>query len=543
MSLTPYIEDCGGVENIARVLVPDERLIFEVRNPALLQRKIAGGSFNDTLSQITYRSFPTPASEELLALGRGIARHQLAMAEDFIPPVECDYRPQWHVSPPKGLLNDPNGFIYHNGEYHLFYQWYPFSCAHKDKHWAHLTSTDLINWQWQPVPLTPSDWFDSHGVFSGHAVSNGEELMLFYTGNVRIDEQRDRHTTQCVAVSKDGIQFEKKGPVIFDLPPQVTPHCRDPKIVRHNNQWLMLLGAQRDDLKGRLAVYKSTDLMNWTFHKLCGDEMGDFGYMWECPDMFELNDQLLAVVGPQGIAAESEHHTIPHHNGIAKAVLSDDGDITLSEFRYLDHGFDFYAPQTLETADGRRVISGWMGLPDEDDHPSVDSGWIHQLTMLREMRFVDGKLLQMPIEEMKSLRGDQHELNLNNSGVDLQTKSYELTTTLEWGSTLSLFKGEEYQLDIRLDSESRTLFLDRSKTELRQGDKVRELALQDSDQVELQIFADTSSVEIFINQGEFVMSSRVFTPKQATGIALKGQAQLDIWTLNAADKPFAGKMA
>jgi beta-fructofuranosidase len=271
--------------------------------------------------------------------------------------------------------------------------------------------------------------------------------------------------------------------------------------------------------------------------------MGDFGYMWECPDMFELNEQLLVVVGPQGIESDSQHHTIPHHNGIAKAVLSDDGDITLSEFRNLDHGFDFYAPQTMLTADGRRVISGWMGLPDEDDHPSVDSGWIHQLTMLREMKFVDGKLIQMPIEEMTSLRGEQHKLSLNNSGADLQTKSFDLTTTLEWGSTLSLFKGEAHQLDIRLDSESRTLFLDRSKTEVRQGDKVRELALTDSEQVELRILADTSSVEIFINQGEFVMSSRVFTPKQATGIVLEGQAQLDIWTLNAADKPFADKMA
>ena len=384
MSLNQFIEDCGGIENIARVLIPDERLIFEVRNPELLKGSASEQEFNEVLSQVTYREFTRPTANELMEVGKGIAKQQLAMAEDFIRPDDCDYRPDWHVSPPKGLINDPNGFIYHNGEYHLFYQWYPYACEHKDKYWAHLTSKDLINWQWQPVPLTPSDWFDSHGVFSGHAVSNGEELMLFYTGNVRIDEQRDRHTKQCLAVSKDGIHFEKKGPVIFDLPPQVTPHCRDPKVVKHNDQWLMLLGAQREDLKGRLAVYKSDDLLNWSFHKLCGDEMGDFGYMWECPDLFDLNDQLFAVVGPQGIESESEHHTIPHHNGIAKAELNDQADIVLSEFRHLDHGFDFYAPQSMLTPDGRRVMSGWMGLPDEVNHPSCDNGWLHQLTALRD---------------------------------------------------------------------------------------------------------------------------------------------------------------
>ncbi len=543
MLLAPFIEDCGGIENVVRVLLPDERLIVEVRNPTLIRNKIADSQFNKRLSQITYRTFPALTSDELLNLGKDIAKHQLAMAEDFTVPVECDYRPLWHVSPPRGLLNDPNGFIYHNGEYHLFYQWHPFSCEHKDKYWAHLSSQDLINWQWKPVPLTPSDWFDCYGVFSGHAVSLDDELMLFYTGNVRVGEQRDRHTTQCLAVSKDGIHFEKKGPVIVDLPPQVTPHCRDPKIIKHNNEWLMLLGAQRDDLKGRLAVYKSSDLYNWSFYKLCGDELGDFGYMWECPDMFKLGEQLFVVIGPQGIKSGSPHHTIPHHNGITKAALSKDGNITLSEFRNLDYGFDFYAPQTMQTCDGRRVMSGWMGLPDEDNQPTTDNGWLHQLTVLREIVFMDGHLLQMPIKEMQSLRREQHVLNLNNSGFDLQTKAYELTTTLKWGSTLSLFKDEDNQLDICLDSDTRTLLLDRTKTELRQGDTIRELTLEECDQVELRIWADTSSVEIFINQGEFVMSSRVYTPKQATGIWLKGQAKLDIWTLNPASKPFAQQMS
>ena len=544
MSLARFIEDCGGIQNIARVLVPDERLILEVRDPALVREAHSREAihsereFDSALSQVGYAKPADLTDSELLDLGMSITRQQLAMAEDFIVPVECDYRPGWHVSPPRGLLNDPNGFIYHNGEYHLFYQWYPFSCEHKDKHWAHLTSKDLINWHWQPIALTPSDWFDSHGVFSGHAVSKGEELMLFYTGNTRIGEERDRHTTQCLAVSSDGIHFHKKGPVIFDLPPWVTPHCRDPKIVKHNDKWLMLLGVQREDLKGRLAIYKSDDLINWDFYKLCGDEFGDFGYMWECPDLFELSDQMFAVIGPQGIDSPSEHHTVPHHNGIVRAVLDDEGDIQMSQFQHLDHGFDFYAPQTMLTADGRRVLSGWMGLPDEVDHPSCDSGWIHQLTAIRELKLLDGKLIQQPIGEIERLYGDRLNLSLNNSGVELASKSYDLRATLDWGSTLSLFKDADYQLDIRLDKESKTLFLDRGKTEIRQGDTVREISLGECEQVELRLLADTSSVELFINQGEFVMSSRVFTPKDAKAVYLQGRAELDIRMLNPSSRPF-----
>jgi beta-fructofuranosidase len=141
------------------------------------------------------------------------------------------------------LLNNPNGFIYHQWQYHFSYQWHPYPWVHKDKYWAHLTSKDLVNWQWQPVAFTPSDWFDSHGVFSGHAVSHYDRLMLFYTGNTRVGEQRDRHITQCLATSTDGLHFIKHGPVVPELPPGVTAHYRDPKIIRYHDRWLMLLGV------------------------------------------------------------------------------------------------------------------------------------------------------------------------------------------------------------------------------------------------------------------------------------------------------------
>lgn len=540
-SVSDLVTMLGGQANITRVLYPNKQLVIEVNDLALIHNSLPRHSLEEVLGkpQLTF-SMPEHFDEaSLLELGCVIADQQKRLAAEASQPTACQHRPSWHVSPPNGLLNDPNGFIYHQGKYHLFYQWYPHDCVHKDKYWAHLTSSDLINWVWQPLALTPSDWFDSHGVFSGHALSQGKQLMLFYTGNTRIGNQRDRHTTQCLAVSDDGIHFKKLGPVIPELPDGVTPHIRDPKIVRHGDHWLMLLGAQTTELKGRLAVYRSQDLHNWEFVALCGDEMGDFGYMWECPDLFELDGEHFAVVGPQGIESESALHTIPHHNGYAKAQLDIDGKITLSDFGNLDKGFDFYAPQTLLAADGRRILSGWMGLPDEINHPSTDNGWVHQLTALRELSNKAGRLIQMPIAEIETLYQDKQRFILDSSSYhQLNNKAFDMSVELDWGSELRLHAKDDQYVSIRLDEATRTLLLDRTHTLIREGDTQREVALT-SDKVALRILSDESSLEIFVNGGEQVLTSRVFTDKDATAIELiGGLANFVLFPLNAASAPF-----
>ncbi|WP_028865983.1 glycoside hydrolase family 32 protein [Psychromonas aquimarina] len=534
MSLLSIIEECGGISNVVRVLNPDSRIIVEVRDVDLLSAQAKQQTYNEALKQLTYSKNIAADKKELelqlLQAGRLLTQQQLLDSAPYTQEVECEFRPAWHISPPQGLLNDPNGFIYHQGLYHLFYQWYPYACVHKDKYWAHLTSKDLINWERQPVALTPSDWFDSHGVFSGHALSHDEQLMLFYTGNVRIDKQRDRHTTQCLATSEDGINFTKHGPVVPDLPPGVTAHCRDPKIIRHNDHWLMLLGVQREDNIGRLAVYQSEDLKNWTFLTLCGDELGDFGYMWECPDFFNLNNQDFIVVGPQGIESDSPSHTVAHHNGIVKAKFSKNGQVLLSDFQNLDHGFDFYAPQSLQTPDGRRIMSAWMGLPDEVDHPSSDNGWIHQLTALRELTYENGRLIQKPLKELQKLRLKPLSVPPQAKSFDLESKTFELKVSMAWGSSLRLHQWEQGYCEIRLDKAVNTLFLDRSNTLNREGDKLRELVLTDSDSVQLQILSDNSSLEIFINNGEAVMSARIFSAPDATRFSREGLVDIvDCW--------------
>lgn len=199
----------------------------------------------------------------------------------------------------------------------------------------------------------------------------------------------------------------------------------------------MILGAQTTALEGRLAVYHSPDLIHWTFDKLYGDELAPFGYMWECPDWFTLGDESFLVFGPQGIKDDNPHHTIGHQNRIFRMTLDEHDAFHFIEGWQLDAGFDFYAPQSMQTPDGRRVMVGWMGLPDEVNQPSCEDGWIHQLTTLRELRWQDGRIVQAPAQEMKNLRGAEQALTLSNTPINLGTKSFELQLTLPWGVSYS----------------------------------------------------------------------------------------------------------
>ncbi|MBF9000837.1 glycoside hydrolase family 32 protein [Vibrio nitrifigilis] len=540
MSLIDLIELAGGETNIRRILAPKGKVIVAVHNDELvrpLPESITAQTVLGELQLSTARGEVT--DEELQTVGESIAQHQREQVEPYLQPTESHYRPQWHISPPQGLVNDPNGFIYHKGEYHLFYQWYPYACEHKDKHWVHLKSQDLINWHHQSIALTPSDWFDSHGVFSGHAVSQDDGLWLFYTGNVRIGEQRDRQTTQCMAFAADGLNFKKHGPVIRELPPGVTEHIRDPKLVFANDKWFMLLGAQTTDLQGRLAVYHSEDLVHWTYDRLYGDELAPFGYMWECPDWFKLGDEQFIVFGPQGIEDSNPNHTIGHQNRIFRMSLDQDDALHLIEGWQLDAGFDFYAPQSMEAADGRRLMIGWMGLPDEVNQPSCDHGWIHQLTTLRELYWQDGKVKQRPAKELAELRGDKVNITVDNKAIDLGTKSVELHLNLAWGSELQLMQNSDYHVSLVADAEKGVLRFDRHQTEIREGDVIRELPLE-SDTIALTILADNSSLEIFINDGEKVMTGRVFTPQDATNIRLVSGEPISMsyYPLKAARAPY-----
>lgn len=210
--------------------------------------------------------------------------------------------PQWHPAPVTGLMNDPNGFIWFAGRYHLFYQWNPLGCDHRYKCWGHWSSADLVHWQHEPMALMPDEEYDRNGCYSGSAVDNNGVLTLCYTGNVKFDDG-GRTAWQCLAVQNDDGTFAKLGPVL-PLPDGYTGHVRDPKVWWHDGLWYMVLGAQDRQQRGKVLLFTSADLHTWAS---CGEIAGhgvngltDAGYMWECPDLFELDGTHVLICCPQG---------------------------------------------------------------------------------------------------------------------------------------------------------------------------------------------------------------------------------------------------
>ena len=286
------------------------------------------------------------------------------------------HRQRFHLQPPVGWLNDPNGLCVYSGQYHAFFQYGPFDVNGGVKHWGHAVSTDLLHWEQLPVMLYPDEPFDCHGAYSGSALVEDGTMYLYYTGNVKhpgnfdyIKEGRGHNV--CLAVSKDGVTLDSKQCLLTnrDYPAGLTCHVRDPKVFAYEGRYYMVLGARTLEDKGEVLVLESTDKLRWThINTLTTPE--PFGYMWECPDLFCLDGQWYLAVSPQGIQCQNVY-------GCGWFAIYGDwrGDCTLSEFHELDAGFDYYAPQSFVDGNGCRIQIGWIQpVPGADAAGTGDSG-------------------------------------------------------------------------------------------------------------------------------------------------------------------------
>lgn len=450
--------------------------------------------------------------------------------------IEKDpYRLRFHLMPPVGLLNDPNGFIQFNDTYHLFYQWNPFETSHGAKFWGHYTSTDLINWQHEQIALAPSEWYEKNGCYSGSAVEHEGKMVLFYTGNVK-DEQGNRETYQCMAVSEDGYSFEKKGPVIY-LPEGYTAHFRDPKVWKKENRWYMVLGAQDLDEQGHVVLYSSENLTDWDFHgSIAGPNrngLKSFGYMWECPDLFELAGEDVLLISPQGIEPEGDkYHNLFQAGYFIGRLDYSNPTYTHGEFTELDRGFDFYAPQTTEDNKGRRLLFGWMGMTDENeqDQPTIKNGWIHAMTLPRVLTVTGNKLYQNPVEELKQLRKNEvlhKRVKIADSNITLEQiegTSLELELNiLENGSDFFEITFRD-NVKVEYSTKDQRLSLHRQSFK---GDVTESRHCHVESLKKLQIFLDTSSIEVFVNDGAEVFTARYFSSTETNKIVFSAKGQID----------------
>ena len=458
--------------------------------------------------------------------------------------VEKDFwRQKYHIQGIVGLINDPNGFSQFNGKYHMFYQWNPLGTNHKNKTWAHSVSSDLLHWERMKTALRPDTWYSKDGVYSGSAIVDDDKLYLFYTGNVK-DSEGNRESYQCLAVSSDGENFERWEPSIVNQPDGYTQHIRDPKIWKKDGKFYAVIGIQSEDLEGKAVLYSSENIKDWKFEgEIAGANHGkikDFGFMWECPDYFQLKDEKtgeikdLLVFSPQGLEPEGDLYNNKYQTGYLFGKL--DYEKTefeiLSDFVEIDRGHDFYAPQSMEDDKGRRIIVGWMGIPEEEDFPTVKNEWIHCLTLPRELKVIDGKLYQLPIKEMESIRGEKIEFSGKMTGeVKVGTGvTYELKakfTDFNSDFGLKLRTGKNSETVLKFDYNDKKFVLDRTKGE--QPDKrLRKVYLGNISELELTVFVDSSSVEVFINGGQEVFSSRIFPEKDANGIIVFADKDVNV---------------
>lgn len=424
-------------------------------------------------------------------------------------------RLNYHIMPTSGWINDPNGLCQFKGVYHIYYQYSPFDVNGKLKLWGHITTEDFIKYQEHEPVLYPDFRYDQNGVYSGSAVVRNGKINYFYTGNVKhLDGDYDyimtgREQNLIACSSEDGFNFSEKELIMTntDFPSNLSLHVRDPKVYHKNGIDYMVIGARDDNSTGCILVLKGKDLKDWECHTVIySDEK--FGYMWECPDLFDLNGETVLVTCPQGVPEEGYIYKNVHQNGyfLVNGDL-ESKDVNLSEFRLLDYGFDFYAPQSFEDELGRRILVGWMGIPDADyTNRTTENGWQHALTMPRELILKDGIIYQRPVEEIKALRGNNRTFAADEfKDLEVENLSFELCAEFE--------KCNGFKLNLRNDI---SLSFDKSKglIELNMGESGcgRDARYAYCDEIRnIDVYSDTSAFEIFINDGEIVFTTRAYT--------------------------------
>jgi len=447
--------------------------------------------------------------------------------------VEQDkHRLQYHLMPYVGWLNDPNGLCQLNGVYHIFYQYSPIDSRGSKKGWGHYSTKDFIHFVKEDNTLFPDSDIDKDGAYSGSAFIKNGTIHFYYTGNIKfvgnydyINEGRGHYLNYFS--SQDGLHFSKKECLLknSDYPSDMSCHVRDPKVFEENGFYYLVLGARTRDSHGCLLIYKSEDLKKWDYMKRLTTDH-NFGYMWECPDLFEIDNQKILITCPQGVEREGYHYENVYQNGYFFIDGNMEEQQTFSDFHELDKGFDFYAPQTFEDDQKRRILIGWMGLPDTPyTNPTVEYCWQHALTLPRQLTIKDHQIYQYPIEETKQLRKTKKSIHL-----DAHQNYMYSTHVCEMQIKPKL---SDFIIHLRKDVE--LLYQDQVMT-LRLGESGygRDERHVEIDHIDcIHIFSDTSSLEIFINKGEAVLTTRVYDDEMDTRIQASCSIDLEIYELDS----------
>lgn len=460
---------------------------------------------------------------------------EMKLSDTFDTGNREKFRPTYHFSPLYGWMNDPNGMVYKDGEYHLFYQHNPYGSKWGNMHWGHAISKDLINWEHRPDAITP----DALGtIFSGSAVVDTDNTAGFGAGAiVAIYTQNSDRQVQSIAYSTDnGRSFTK-----YENNPVLTSDARDfrdPKVFWHKEtqRWIMLLAVGQE-----MQIFSSSNLKDWAFESSFGEGQGAHGGVWECPDLFELpvdgtNEKkwvLLCNLNPGGpFGGSATQYFVGTFNG--KEFVNE----SPSQTKWMDWGKDHYATVTWSDApDNRRIAIAWMSnWQYANDVPTSQYRSPNSVPRDLSLFTVDGEtyLQSAPSPELLKLRDISKKRSFKVNGTrtikDMiagNEGAYEIELTIEnqhadiIGFRLYNDKGEE--VDMQYDMKEKKFSMDRRKS----GDvgfnenfpMLTWTAIESGiDELKLRLFVDKSSVEAFGDGGRFVMTNQVFPSEPYTHI-------------------------
>ena len=475
------------------------------------------------------------------------------MERKYLPRLSQDELPRFHVTGGIGWINDPNGFSVYQGAYHLFFQYHPYSNKWGPMHWGHVKTADFIRWERLPCALAPDSPYDKDGCFSGGAVElpDGRHLLM-YTGvrNVRRSNGVvDGYQTQCIAIG-DGVDYEKyeNNPVLDakDLPDGGSEiDFRDPKIWFEDGKYWAVVGNRPADGSGSILLFESDDALHWRFSSVVASCHNQFGRMWECPDLFELDGKHVLLTSPQDMTSIG----LEFHPGNATLCLigvfdKEKRHLLRDNIQAIDYGTDFYATQTLETPDGRRVMIAWMQSWESSGCQVKGLPFFGQMTLPRELRVKNGRLLQNPVKELENYRSvkvSYQNVIISDETVLQGVKGRFLDMTVRVRPVnpsnmyryfkVMLAKDGEHVTMIRYKPENNTIRVDRSRSGFPHDIvNVRDFPILTHDELKMRIILDRYSLELFVNDGEQAASFVLYTPITADSIAFtaEGAAMIDV---------------
>jgi sucrose-6-phosphate hydrolase SacC (GH32 family) len=401
------------------------------------------------------------------------------------------YRPQFHFTPDRNWMNDPNGLVYYKGKYHLFFQHNPQDNIWGNMSWGHATSADLYNWQEQPVAIacTPTS-----GIFSGSAVVDINNTSGFGTTDnppivaIYTEHQNDEsNQSQCLAFSVDeGATFTKfEGNPVLDINAK---NFRDPKVQWIDNQWIMTVALANDY---KISFYSSPDLKSWTHLSNFGPA-AEVGGVWECPDLIQFEEKwvLLVSLNPGGYQIGSgTQYFVGQWNG--KEFIADD-----LQTRWLDYGRDNYAGVTFSNApDKKKIFLGWMSNWHYAGKVPTDP-WRSAMTLPRELSLQGDHIIQTPVKHPNGFP--------------------EVSFTTQEGA-IRICESEERYVEIGVRNQK--LYVDTSRAwNNLDAPTLQEIAIEKGE-IDIRVIVDRGSVEVFAAGGSIVLTNLVFVETALTTVA------------------------